>query len=975
MFGSSLSLGSRSWRRPLPGFGSGWSWGFLGRVGVLCVVGLGCFGVLCVVGPCGWLGFGASCLVERQRCKYRWQQKRRAPRLETQPTTLALLTLALALLFFAPCAFAVGAETAPPEGVSPQQHAEISALLAEFMAGCVYRGIVSLAARLLQIFADLNWLRVEQIPIDSIGTDPKNRNGLGVVVQDVYDLGADIFRAGWSDKECLQALCVEEAPLKTDVVDFSSEVVRQSNGMLPPVCREQVRFGALACNHTVLFLRCVKHGMPCGERGGLKAIARHGKLCLDMLAQLDPNFALRVREGMKFQILHWFVRVHYPQALELLSEAANTGGQLARRENVFQVLLRMWTLASASHGNPEWIRILETVKRTNPPCTGYLPKLIPWVVGCSGDEETGWALHWMVRMYRASSLSAETGHREIDQELWEQLGGATIHPPVPAVKSAIMLFNITGAPSTVKSGVCRLVNAGDVAILRKPANLPRVLLCETVLKKIIDIQTRVDDLCAKRHAGCRPLGGSGSSSSGQASSLQPVMKLDGTVEEGDGAPTTLEAVCLEAARRIAAVALGKKLQGQQFKTAKGVGWSVLKEMHEVCPRELADTLRFFPETLTWTAEMENPGGDKGKAGEAKAVLNVPIQKSALAQDASASADALAALLHKGFNLGHHVRSQKEKDLWEISHIDSPDGEDRVVLKLLPNRDVIKACTVAEFFQLFSRPPAGYVDTLLHPWKELSSCLAEQSMNWKTLLAKAQIISSLQSVQALYPDKEAPVSFMLNLQDQPKHLAAEAYCQERKLLLAPLTFNIKLVDARERKKAAAEKREGPPSLYQVTWHDGVGRNSDWEWFLLPPIFKDLESKGSGDNVKDEEVKKVALFWQVSETADKDKVNVRLESVKTSLLSHVTAEPESIQSHRRKSTKQGLQADAASPNVSKSAGQAVVEIPVLINCKDLMAGDELFVYKKKDKKGETDAAPLDTRKLTGQLFDANKRQKVR
>ena len=107
---------------------------------------------------------------------------------------------------------------------------------------------------------------------------------MGVPWQGVYDLAADILKAGWSDKECLQALCVEEAPLKTDVVDFSSEVVRQSNGMLPPVCREQVRFGALACNHTVLFLRCVKHGMPItkpktagsdsvgsGERGAVEA--------------------------------------------------------------------------------------------------------------------------------------------------------------------------------------------------------------------------------------------------------------------------------------------------------------------------------------------------------------------------------------------------------------------------------------------------------------------------------------------------------------------------------------------------------------------------------------------------------------------------------------------------------------------------------------------------------------------------------
>ena len=48
-----------------------------------------------------------------------------------------------------------------------------------------------------------------------VGVDPSNRDGVGVNVEDVHGLGADILFWGWSWSQVASAVCVEEASTRS----------------------------------------------------------------------------------------------------------------------------------------------------------------------------------------------------------------------------------------------------------------------------------------------------------------------------------------------------------------------------------------------------------------------------------------------------------------------------------------------------------------------------------------------------------------------------------------------------------------------------------------------------------------------------------------------------------------------------------------------------------------------------------------
>ena len=258
-----------------------------------------------------------------------------------------------------------------------------------------------LCRNLLAIFLAAGWLKTRMFfPCDAVGVHPVNRDGVGLIAQDVYDLGGDILCANWDDKECANAICVEAAPEKTHILDFTQKVARESNGRLPAADPLVLRYGALACNHTSCFLRCILHG-KLAEEDSLAKICHLGALSVELLKKRDSLFASRVTDGMQWDVLVWQVESNYgAPCLQLISEARNMGAQLARRENVFQVVRRMYLLSAANPSNPDWGEISQKVLRSKPPCGAYLSKLIAWVARCAGTE--GWALEWLVRLVRAN---------------------------------------------------------------------------------------------------------------------------------------------------------------------------------------------------------------------------------------------------------------------------------------------------------------------------------------------------------------------------------------------------------------------------------------------------------------------------------------------------------------------------------------------------------------------------------------------
>ena len=79
------------------------------------------------------------------------------------------------------------------------------------------------------------------------------------------------------DRECELALCVEEEPGSDAILRFNEKLTLQSGGRLPPVVKTQMRYGAISCNHTVLFLRCVAHRMASDDEAATDAPGPQGQ--------------------------------------------------------------------------------------------------------------------------------------------------------------------------------------------------------------------------------------------------------------------------------------------------------------------------------------------------------------------------------------------------------------------------------------------------------------------------------------------------------------------------------------------------------------------------------------------------------------------------------------------------------------------------------------------------------------------------
>ena len=218
---------------------------------------------------------------------------------------------------------------------------------------------------------------------------------MGVHVENVYELGSDIKDVGWDDAETARAIAIEIKPGTDELLDFNDKLVSESCGRLPPFDREKVRYAALSCNHTHLFLRCVAAGLPSDDQ----TMSVSGRLSVAAFAQHDEDFASAIQNGLTWEILSWKVREHYPEAIPLISEARNVGGQVNRRENEMQILKKIHNLAAKAESQglvPDWAKIKRAVCRSKPPCKQMVPELC-FFVQKNGGGKSGWALQHLAQ--------------------------------------------------------------------------------------------------------------------------------------------------------------------------------------------------------------------------------------------------------------------------------------------------------------------------------------------------------------------------------------------------------------------------------------------------------------------------------------------------------------------------------------------------------------------------------------------------
>jgi hypothetical protein len=144
-----------------------------------------------------------------------------------------------------------------------------------------------------------------------VGFDPANRNGLGGSPTDALLLASDIAKAGFSAPETAHAVCVEVPPGSKEVEAFNERLCAGSG--LPPIEKDCIRFGSLACGHTNQALRAIAAGVP----SDCELLSDNGRMSARRLRDRDPQYAEAVDQGLRWKVLKHAVR-QCPRALDII---------------------------------------------------------------------------------------------------------------------------------------------------------------------------------------------------------------------------------------------------------------------------------------------------------------------------------------------------------------------------------------------------------------------------------------------------------------------------------------------------------------------------------------------------------------------------------------------------------------------------------------------------------------------------------
>ena len=167
---------------------------------------------------------------------------------------------------------------------------------------------------------------------------------------------------------------------------LNSRWMESAPGMasIPP---DSIDFTAWSCSHTNAFQRCAYEGAPCEIDNN----SVDGKVSLEKISLRDPMFGERISSGMKWRVIRAKVRELYPRAAEIIIEARNATGALARQVSEVGGLLQMHKIASGfmKQNKPvDWDVVRRAVLRQKPKWSDSF-----WVFVCFSGSE-GWSGCW-----------------------------------------------------------------------------------------------------------------------------------------------------------------------------------------------------------------------------------------------------------------------------------------------------------------------------------------------------------------------------------------------------------------------------------------------------------------------------------------------------------------------------------------------------------------------------------------------------
>ena len=692
-------------------------------------------------------------------------------------------------------------------------------------------------------------------------------------------------------------------PGDTALFDFNVELVRNSDGRLPPADASTMEYFALSCNHTVWFLKCAEAGMPCDN----PKVSLNGRLSTAFIEETDPKFARRIKEGMTWTVINYKVVDAYPEIISLIIEAKNGPGGINRRTSTFEVLLQILdtSISTAKEsGLPDWALVQRIVGRTKPACLNILPELVGFVVSCSGGKN-GKFLHELVDIWKNCGLTDV--NRNIPGKLWKALAesGAPMGLPMARLKNMFVLTSFV-AETGVEDGLCGFITTTDVDMFKtaRETTLERLLTCNMAL-----------DLGFGLISQCEPTVASSSVQVASASSGSSRASPKGALRM---------TFAVRIVRFLISEAKNKQRPKENYKTVGAIGYDLLMGLRQIWP-EMDEHPAFKNEERfrSWVPDQRE---FRFKMAKPTVTLKEISDDGRLTNHAD-------LLFNKGFKIGEHVKSKATNDLWVIAGADA----DAIVLEDLPAR-MRSICPkgMRAFLEKFTRPPAGYEAKLLHAdpsWHDLDPRCSKAGA---VALARAEVILALESAAQLFPDKGQAVLPMLNLKNAHAGVCAASNAKAGTIVLVPWTANVTIhfpgdTDFKRPIQWQVEaKGEHALRAFQADKQKPtISLNAQ----MFDASKSDVDTKLPSEKVQ----KPVAVFWRVRGHTVKEKkvedFNMEPAYITVNVFGQLQQASRIIKVPRNQ----------GKPDFGASVRSANFVLPVLVNKKDVSVGDDLIYLK--------------------------------
>ena len=240
-----------------------------------------------------------------------------------------------------------------------------------------------------RIGSGLEWLSV-----DAIVTDPDNRDGESIKLDEVLQKAENIEAQGF-DPEKVRMVLVQ-MPLdveKRQVIFDANKKWRDEDVRFPKFDEKLVEFSCLGGNHLLNFLKMAKQATVCDSfvsvtpnSGGDAAIS------LNALAQSDPDFAKACTDKVPCIVLARAVR-DVPDGLNHIQSSENAGHSLITPESDKQCMLR---IAKATL-TPDFDRVKTVFKlrRDFPNLKEHVDDYCSFVEAIGGGVSPHWH-HWKI---------------------------------------------------------------------------------------------------------------------------------------------------------------------------------------------------------------------------------------------------------------------------------------------------------------------------------------------------------------------------------------------------------------------------------------------------------------------------------------------------------------------------------------------------------------------------------------------------